>query len=43
VVASPHSTEAAVKPKTAAVSVLFRPKKFASHPVIGRQMTFARI
>src|SRR5689334_13821103 len=40
-VASPQRKEAAVNPKTAAVRVRLRPKKFAIHPVIGRMMALA--
>ena len=37
----PHRTDAVVKPRTAVINVRLRPKKFASHPVIGRMTAFA--
>src|ERR1043165_1868450 len=39
--ARPHRNEAMVKPVTAAISSRLRPKKLASHPVMGSTMAFA--
>src|SRR5579872_406411 len=39
--AAPHKKDAAVNPTTLAMSRRLRPKKFASHPVIGSTMALA--
>ena len=39
--ARPQQNEEMVKPATEAINSRLRPKKFASHPVMGRMMALA--